>query len=86
MNLWGWAERLPKRPQNQHPCTHQLRLFYTSFFSTGTSSNTMKLGRKQKKKKDEGKKTLQKKKWADHKVDTVFVILFYIFNTSRFIG
>ena len=46
----------------------------------------MKLGRKQKKKKDEGKKTLQKKKWADHKVDTVFVILFYIFNTSRFIG
>ena len=76
MNLWGWAERLPKRPQNPHPY----------IVSTGTRSNTMKLDRKQKKKRMKEKNAAEKKKWADHKVDTVFVILFYILNTSRFIG
>ena len=81
MNLWGWAERLPKRPQNQHPCTHQLRLFYTSFFSTGTSSNTMKLGRKQKKKKMKEKKRCRKKNGQTTK--WILFLLYYFISSIQ---
>ena len=46
-------------------------VLYIFFVSTDTISNTMKLGRKKK---------------LDHKVEIAFVLLFYFFNTSRFIG